>query len=105
MIRFTSSAFDWKPVLWGGGLSVACVCLLVLIALDWRILSELRSKRAMQMDALSRLQAENRYLESMSQRLREKTLDHDLLDERVRAVLGLLGKGETRIILDDTRVQ
>lgn len=75
--------------------------LIIAIVLATRELNILSIARKTQTEQLTTLNAKNRHLEEMSQRLREKTLDIDLLDERARAVLGLIGRNETRIQIDD----
>jgi cell division protein FtsB len=51
-------------------------------------------------DELAEVKAKRQQLEAKTERLSDRSLDLDLLDERVRIVLGMAGKGEAVIFLD-----
>ncbi len=66
-----------------------------------RMNSILVEEIAAERETLAELQAEQAYLSDRADRLMTASLDHDLLEERVRSVLGLVRPSEFMIKMDE----
>lgn len=63
-------------------------------ASGYRVLGEIKAEAAEKRAALDEIEARRRALERHSDLLNPKSLDPDMLDERVRAVLGYVEPGD-----------
>lgn len=72
----------------------------VVGATGYRVLHTLRAETATRSAELARLTAERRRLEQIARQLNPRSLDPDMVDEKIRAVLGYVEEGDLVIPRD-----